>query len=75
MPTISLASSKGGAGKSTTAVVLATELAARGAIGAEGFGLQRVEHLQQARGQFGVAAVAAGQRLAFGDEFASQIGP
>lgn len=31
MPTISLASSKGGAGKSTTAVVLATELAARGA--------------------------------------------
>src|SRR3954454_13119507 len=31
MPTISFASSKGGAGKSTSAVLLATELAARGA--------------------------------------------
>lgn len=31
MPTISFASSKGGAGKSTSAVVLATELASRGA--------------------------------------------
>ena len=31
MPTISLASSKGGAGKSTSAVLLATELAQRGA--------------------------------------------
>src|ERR1700750_1943062 len=31
MPTISFASSKGGAGKSTSAVLLATELAERGA--------------------------------------------
>ena len=31
MPTISFASSKGGAGKSTSAVLLATELAMRGA--------------------------------------------
>jgi chromosome partitioning protein len=31
MPTISFASSKGGAGKSTSAVLLATELAGRGA--------------------------------------------
>ena len=31
MPTISFASSKGGAGKSTSAVLLATELAQRGA--------------------------------------------
>ena len=31
MPTIAFASSKGGAGKSTSAVLLATELAARGA--------------------------------------------
>src|SRR3954447_9317593 len=31
MPTISFASSKGGAGKSTSAVLLSTELAARGA--------------------------------------------
>ena len=30
MPTISFASSKGGAGKSTSAVLLATELAQRG---------------------------------------------